>query len=175
VELLHELVPAAAVIAMLVNPSNPNAERDAKKMQEAALARGQQLHILTASTEHDIDIAFMTLAKRSADALLVNTDAFLTSRRDQLVDLGARHAVPTIYENRDFVVAGGLISYGTSFADTYRQAGIYAGRILKGAKPADLPIVQPTKFELVINLKTAKALGLTVPPSMLLRADEVIE
>jgi putative ABC transport system substrate-binding protein len=174
-ELVHELVPTAAVIAMLVNPSNPNAERDARGAQEAALARGQQLHILTASTEHDIDTAFATLVKQGVRALVVNTDAFLTSRRTQLVELAARYAVPTIYENRDFVVAGGLMSYGTSFAETYRQAGVYSGRILKGEKPADLPVVQPTRFDLVINLKTAKALGLTVPDTLFALADEVLE
>jgi putative ABC transport system substrate-binding protein len=174
-EQLAELVPQAQVIALLVNPNNVSTERVTREVQEAARVKAVQLHILKAGAESEINAAFASLGRLSAGALVIGTDAFFFSRRDQLVALAASYAVPVIYERREFTAAGGLISYGPSFTDTWRQAGIYAGKILKGAKPADLPVQQPTKFELVVNLKTAKALGLTVPQTILGRADEVIE
>jgi putative tryptophan/tyrosine transport system substrate-binding protein len=174
-ELLRELVPNANVIGLLVNTSNPNSEPETKDVQAAALALRRQIHILDAITEHDIGTAFATAVEQQIGALVVGNDAFFYSRREQLVALAARHAVPTIYNTHEFVESGGLMSYGTSLADGYRQAGTYVGRILKGEKPTDLPVVQPTKFDLAINLKTAKALGLDVPPSLLARADKVIE
>jgi putative tryptophan/tyrosine transport system substrate-binding protein len=174
-ELLSELVPQAGVIALLVNPNNANAERIMRDVQEAARAKGVQLQILKAATESEIDAAFATLVQLHAAALVVGADPFYNSRREQLVALASRYAVPAIYQWREFAEAGGLISYGSSLMAATRQVGIYAGRILKGAKPADLPVQQPTTFELVVNLNTAKALGLTVPPSILARADEVIE
>jgi len=174
-ELLSELVPQAGVIALLVNPNNPRAARLIADMQEAARAMGVQLPILKAGSETEIDAAFASLVELHAGALVVGNDPFFNNRREQLVALASRHAVPAIYEWREFAASGGLISYGTSLTSVYRQSGIYAGKILNGAKPADLPVQQPTKFELVINLKTAKALGLTVPQSILARADEVIE
>jgi putative tryptophan/tyrosine transport system substrate-binding protein len=174
-ELIRELVPNSTVIAMLVNPGFPDTEIELNDVQAAARAIGQQIHVVAASSERDIDRAFGTLVDSRADALLVSSDPFFNSRRDQLVTLAARHTVPAIYQLREFADAGGLMSYGNSFTDLYRQVGIYAGRILKGEKPADLPVVRPTKFELIINLKTAKALGLTVPDKLLVAADEVIE
>jgi len=166
---------AAKVLALLVNPNTWLAERLIHNAQEAVAAKGVQLSVLEASTESEIDAAFTTLDQLHAGGLMVVADPFLDSRQEQLVTLAAHHAVPVIYALREFVVAGGLISYGASFPATFRLAGIYAGKILSGAKPADLPVQQPTRFELVVNLKTAKELGLTVPPSILARADEVIE
>jgi putative ABC transport system substrate-binding protein len=170
-ELLSELVPQAGVIALLVNPSPVNTE----DLQEAARTKGVQLHMLKADTESEIDTAFATFVQLHAGALLVGADLFFFNRREQLLALAARYAPPAMYEWREFAEAGGLISYGSSRTAAYRQVGIYVGKILQGAKPADLPVQQPTTFELVINLKTAQALGLTIPPFILVRADEVIE
>ena len=174
-ELLSELVPQAGVIALLVNPNSSTAERVIQEVQQAARAKGVQLHVLKASSESEIDSAFASLVQLHVDALVVGADPFLSGRREQLVALASRHAVPAIYAWREFAAAGGLISYGASLTAAFRLVGTYAGKVLKGAKPADLPVQQPTTFELVINLKTAEALGLTVPQSMLMRADEVIE
>jgi putative tryptophan/tyrosine transport system substrate-binding protein len=174
-ELLSELVPQAGVIALLVNPNNANVERVIRDVQEAARTKGLQLHVLKASSESEIDTAFASLVQLHAGALVVGADPFLSTRRERLVALASRHAVPTIYAWREFAASGGLISYGSSLTAAFRLVGAYAGKILKGTKPSDLPVEQPTKYELVINLKTAKALGLTVPPSLLARADEVIE
>ncbi|MEA2948574.1 MAG: hypothetical protein QOI40_3904 [Alphaproteobacteria bacterium] len=174
-ELLHELVPTATAIALLINPANPNAKAQLQDLPEAARARGLELHILRADTEAGFEPAFATVADRKIGALLVASDPFFNGRRERLVALAKRHAIPTIFHQREFAEAGGLMTYGTSVTDMYRQAAIYAARILKGAKPADLPVQQPTRFELVLNLKTAKALGLDVPAKLLAIADEVIE
>jgi putative ABC transport system substrate-binding protein len=174
-ELLHELAPNASAIGILVNPANPKNASNAKNLQAAAKILGLRIELLQASTEHDLDLVFATLRGRRMDALLVSDDPFLGSRHEQLVALTARDRVPAIYAFRQHVAAGGLISYGPSVAAANRICGEYAGRILKGANPADLPIQQSTKFELVVNLKTAAALGLAMPPSLLARADEVIE
>jgi ABC-type uncharacterized transport system substrate-binding protein len=173
--LLRELVPSAASIAVLLNPTNANFQTQLRGVQDAARDLGQQVSILSANTEREIDVAFATVAQSGARALLVGSDPFFSSERDQVIALAARHAIPAIYEGREFATAGGLASYGTSLADAYRQAALYAGRILKGEKPADLPIVQPTKFEFVINLKTAKTLGLDVSPGLAASADEIVE
>jgi len=173
--LLHELIPSAKTIGFLVNRVDPRAETQTEDMQEAARALGLQAHVLDANTEDDIDNAFTTLSRIGAGGLLVGTGDFLRRRAQQLATLAAHEKVPVIYQYRDYAMAGGLISYGTSLTDSYRQAGVYTGRVLKGEKPANMPILRPTKFELVINLKTAKALGLTIPPGVLAIADEVIE
>jgi putative ABC transport system substrate-binding protein len=175
-EILHELLPTANLFGLLVNPTNPYAEILSRNVRAAASTLGLQLHILQASTEHDFDAVFATLVKLRADGLVIGGgEVFLDSRRGQLAVLALRHSVPTIYQGRDFALAGGLMSYGGNTLDSYRVAGTYTGRILKGEKPADLPVQQVTKVELFINLKTAKVLGLTVPLPLLGRADEVIE
>jgi len=173
--LLRELAPAIPRIAMLVNPNSPTAERDVGAVEAAARAVGQQIDFLRAGSEREIDSAFRAMVGRRTNALLVAHDPFLFARREQLVALAAYNAIPAIYEFREFVLAGGLMSYGTKLTDNYRLAGAYAGRLLKGAKAADLPVQQPTKFMLTVNLKTAKELGLTVPDRLLALADEVIE
>jgi putative ABC transport system substrate-binding protein len=173
--LLHQLVPNATIVAFLFNPNNPEAARQPAEVQEAARTIGLQLVVLTATTAGDLDTAFTAMVQNRVGALVVGSDPFLFSRREQMVELAAQHAIPTIYAARETAGVGGLMSYGNSLADAYRRAGIQTGRILNGAKPSDLPVDQATKFELIINLKTAKALGLDVPPTLLARADEVIE
>jgi putative tryptophan/tyrosine transport system substrate-binding protein len=174
-ELLHELVPKATVIGALAKPSNPNAEPQLRDLQAAARALGQELVIFGAYNEQEIDRSFAMMAQRQIGALVVTADGFLIGRQDQIVALAARYAVPTMYPLSQYVAAGGLTSYGANLHDAYRQTGVYVGKILKGAKPADLPVLQPTKVELVINRKTAKALGLQIPDKLLALADEVIE
>jgi putative ABC transport system substrate-binding protein len=173
--LLREMVPTATLIAVLLNPANSSFDAQLNDIQEAARSVGQQLHILYASSEHEIDAAFATAAQLPARAMLVGADPVFSDLRDQLIALAARYAVPAIFELREFAAAGGLMSYGSNLSDAYRLVGLYSGQILKGTKPADLPVQQSTKFELVINLKTAKVLGINVPPTLLARADEVIE
>jgi putative ABC transport system substrate-binding protein len=175
-ELLREVVPAATRVAVLVNPTNAlTTESTLRDVQSAARAMGLQIQVVNASTSHEINAAFATFVRERPDALFVGLDAFLNNRRAQLVNLASRHTLPATFSNRDFAEIGGLMSYGSDIKDAYRQVGVYAGRILKGAKPADLPVVQASKFELVINAETARMLGLTVPPTLLATADEVIE
>ena len=174
-EVLHQILPKAALIGFLVNPAVAYARSQTTEAQDAARALGRQLFVVTARTESEIDAAFAALVKKLAGGVITISDPFLNSRRDQIVALAARHSLPALYPVRDYVAAGGLMSYGTSIIGAYRQVGVYTGRILKGEKPADLPVMRPTKLELVINLKTAKALDLTIPPGVLAIADEVIE
>jgi ABC-type uncharacterized transport system substrate-binding protein len=174
-EIVRQLLPGTATVAVIINPNSPEVAPQLADVQSASRAVGQPILILNASNESDLETAFASLAQYRADALLVTNDAFLFNRRDQIVAMAAHHAVPTIYDRREYAAAGGLISYGPNYVDAYRQAGIYAGRILKGEKPGDLPVMQSTKFELVINASTAKALGLEVPPTLFALADEVIE
>ena len=173
--LLHDLLPTAKSITILTNPNTPGVEDQLRDAHSAASTIGTKLHIVEARTEAEIVSAFAMLSKLRSEALLVAADPFFNAQRLQLVALATHHTIPAIFEFRDFAAAGGLMSYGTDLADAYRQVGRYAGRVLRGEKPADLPVVQPTKFELIINLKTAKALGLTVPPLLLAQANEVIE
>jgi putative ABC transport system substrate-binding protein len=174
-ELLHQLVPAAGVIGFLVNPTNPNSQSETSELQAAARALGLHIHVENAGSERDIDAAFASFVQQRANALFVSADAFFVNRRDQMVALAARHALPASYALPEEAAAGGLMSYGPSQSDAYRQVGVYTGRILKGEKPSDLPVAQSTKVEFVINMRTAKALALEIPPMLLARADEVIE
>jgi len=174
-DLVLELVPAKVAVGALLNPTNPNAKADASAIQEAARKRARQLVVVNASTDDDVDAAFARLVKQGVAGFLVQTDPFLNSRREKIVALATKHSIAGNYPLREYVVAGGLSSYGVNFGDSYRQAGTYAGKIINGAKPADLPVLQPTKFELVLNLKAAKAIGLTLPQALLLRVDEAIE
>jgi ABC-type uncharacterized transport system substrate-binding protein len=174
-ELLRKLVPKAEIIGVLVNPTNPGTRAEQRDVEEAAHTSGQQLMVLNVSSDGDIETAFATLAQRGVGALLVGSGSFLFSKREQVVALAARHSLPASYPQRDYVASGGLMSYGASIADAYRQAGIYVGRILKGEKPGELPVVRSTKFDFTINLKTAKTLGLEITPQLLATADEVIE
>jgi putative tryptophan/tyrosine transport system substrate-binding protein len=173
--LLHELVPNASVVAGLINPNYPGAKTQADEVQETASRLGVKAIALIATTDDEIDAAFASATQHGAGAMIVSSDPFFNSRGGQFVEQAARHSLPVIYPQREFVHGGGLISYGPDFSDGYRNGGVYVGKILKGAKPAELPVMQPTKFDLVINLKTAKALGLIVPPTLLATADEVIE
>jgi putative ABC transport system substrate-binding protein len=173
--LLHVVVPQAKLIGLLVNPDNASYQATLRDLSEAARALGLELAVANASRERDLEPAFATLAQQRVNAIQVATDGFLTSQREHLIELAARHAIPTSYSARDFTTAGGLMSYSSRQTDAFHEAGVYAGRILRGAKPADLPVMLPTKFELVFNLKTAKALGLTIPEGLLLAADEIIE
>ena len=174
-ELLHELVPRAIIVALLVNPDNPNAGTLARDLGAVARGLGLQLHVLRARAERDLDTVFATLRQLRAGALVIGTDAFFTSEVEQLAALSVRHGLPAVYQNREFVMAGGLISYGGSLTELYQRVGTYTGRILKGERPAELPVQQATKIEMIINLKTAKTLGITVSLPLLGRADEVIE
>jgi putative tryptophan/tyrosine transport system substrate-binding protein len=174
-ELLHEMAPAATVIAILVNPTNRNAESQSRDLQTAAQTLGLRTHVLHARSERDFDSVFASLLRLNAGALAIGSDPVFTNRSERLAALALRHSVPAVYEDREFVAAGGLMSYGGSISDSYRLAGVYTGRILKGEKPAELPVQQSTKIELVVNLKTAKAIGITVPQTLLARADVVIE
>jgi putative ABC transport system substrate-binding protein len=174
-EIVRELVPTAAVITVLTNPTSPESESQLSDVQLAARSLGQQIHLVNAASDGDFDSVFATLSQQRSGAFLVTTDPFFYSRRYRIVALAIRHAIPAIYDRREFATAGGLITYGANFLDAYRQIGIYTGRVLKGTRPAELAVMQPTNFELVINLATAKALGLEVPPMLLARADEVIE
>jgi putative ABC transport system substrate-binding protein len=174
-ELLREMVPSADVVGVLVNPNRPGVEAQTRDLTVAAQTVGQRCVIVSAGNVRELGTAFQALARDRVGALLITADPFFNSEREEVIGLASRHAIPAIFQWRDFAAAGGLASYGPRLTDAYHQAGLYAGRILKGEKPADLPVVQPTKFELVINLKTAKALGLTIPPTLLARADEVIE
>jgi putative tryptophan/tyrosine transport system substrate-binding protein len=173
--LLHEIVPHASTIAMLLNPQAPGAQAQLAEVQDAARMLARPITILNATSEADLGAAFAKLSELRVEALLVGADPFFNTRREQLIALATHHAIPAIYEFREFPLAGGLVSYGTTLVNAYHQVGAYTGRILKGEKPSDLPVVQPTKFELVINLKTANALGLTIPQTLLVSADEVIE
>jgi putative ABC transport system substrate-binding protein len=173
--LLHELVPGAAVVGVLIDPNSPDGEAQSRELRDAARTIGQRIHIANAKNEEELDLAFATFVQERADALLVSSDPFFDTRRDRIIAFAAQRRMPAIYQFREYAVAGGLMSYGTSLPDGYRQVGIYAGQILKGAKPADLPIFQSIKFEFVINMKTAKTLGLDIPAMILARADEVIE
>ena len=175
VELLKELVPTASVMAYLINPSSPNVETYLRGAAQAATALRIEIHVLKASTERELDEAFASLARRRADGLIVPNEPYLDFQRDRIASLAERYAIPALYNLREYVMAGELASYGPSLPDSYRRAAMYAGRILKGEKPADLPVQVPTKFEFVINLKAAKAIGITIPPTLLARADEVIE
>jgi len=174
-ELLHELAPASSSLAILLNPSNAQAQSQEREAQRAARVIGRQVLVLKASSEHEIEGAFAALVRERAGGLLVGGDPFFTSQAVLFVVLTAHHSIPTVYPFRSYVDAGGLMSYGSSLLDAYRQTGVYTGRVLKGEKPGDLPIAQPTKFELIVNLKTARAVGIAIPPTLLARADEVIE